>query len=165
LIRDFLIECSKSLASGYERKLDNRSKTRGLAYALHELPQSNTNSQPVEGIVHDVPIADLPAFLRFEGVLNRYYKAESSRYEISRAEPQIWKHETKREVEHVSCLVLLGLDRVAEEERPRKTREGNNGEEILRYIRTAMKAAIDFEIDTKPFRDDLADAQTWLPKM
>ena len=68
----------KSTLHGYERKLDNKSTTRGLAFALHEPKVTNGSKFLVEGIIHNVPVADLPAFLRFEGVVNKSYKVRKT---------------------------------------------------------------------------------------
>jgi len=68
----------RSTLKGYERKLENRSKTRGLAYSINKTSFLTTLfrlwQRPfVYGIVHDVPIDDLAAFLHFEGVIDRNF--------------------------------------------------------------------------------------------
>src|SRR5271157_1699122 len=52
--------------TGYERRLGNNSKKHGLAYTIRCRPYS-----AVYGIVHDIPVDKLWAYLRKEGVANQ----------------------------------------------------------------------------------------------
>lgn len=80
-----LIRARPSRREGWKGSLDNESTTRGLAYSTRK----GARNIFVDGILHDVPIADLPAFLQFEGVLDGSYQVKKysgeRRYDIEKA--------------------------------------------------------------------------------
>jgi hypothetical protein len=70
---------------GWRRELANASKKHGLGYTIVECPTSPALT--VEGLLHEIPLKALPAFLRKEGILNQicHVKCDSTRsYDIQR---------------------------------------------------------------------------------
>ena len=136
-----------ALLRGWKRKLDNESSTRGLAYSVRE-----ENGSVVEGIVHDVPISDLPAFLRFEGILDANYElnaGDKRRYDVRQVIVDLRDAEGSQD-----CFVLIGRCPVSNKDE-RNDRARRNKRKLVEYIRTSMKGAIDFGIDTSTLEDDL----------
>jgi hypothetical protein len=152
----------RATLTGYERKLDNRSAKRGLAYSVRE----NVNCS-VEGIIHDVPIADLPAFLSFEGIVNEHYSKVKQkdvgsgwtgrRYDIKRVNVAI------RESTHeISCFTLMGCCPVPAGDIPSLVKLKDTSKKLISYVETAMKGAITFGIGLAPFQQDLETIREWL---
>ncbi len=168
----------RSTLSGYERRLDNKSSRRGLAYALHELKQTNGSEspEPVEGIIHSVPVADLPAFLRFEGVLDESYRVikadkeegetekkpkRKRRYNIRRVPVIVYsKEEPTVCFGYANCFTLLGRYTVPEQSIPCQIER--NYEKLVCYVLTAMNGAICFGNDITPFLEDLCKIESQL---
>jgi hypothetical protein len=148
-----LVHARKAKLQYWERKLDNESSTRGLAYSVRGKSDSN-----VEGIVHDVPTADLPAFLRFEGILdvNFHLKKDEGndkrRYDIVKTNVIIAESEKAED-----CFLLVGRCQVTDElQRESLARKRN--QELIEYVKTASNGAIDFDVSGE-FSLDLAWAQ------
>lgn len=133
----------------WNRGLNNESTNRGLAYSVSN---GDASDVPVEGIVHDVPIGDLPAFLRFEGVLDRKYELKTDderRYDIKKVSVAL------RDVEgEQDCFVLVGRCTVSDQAKRDELAKANKAK-LTEYVITAMKGAMDFGIDTSPFERDL----------
>jgi hypothetical protein len=137
---------------GWTRRLDNKSKGRGLAYGIKKTPHQS--AAEVMGIVHDIPIADLSAFLQFEGILDQNFelksKAKGRTYDIRRVPIKLRELPTS-----VECYALEGILTADEEERVRLIQE--RSKDLRVYVRTAMKGATDFGIDTSKFQDDMRE--------
>lgn len=148
-----LMRARRGSLEGWKRSLDNRSTTRGLAYSIRKGRRSF-----VDGIMHDVPVGDLPAYLRFEGVLDGNYHLKKDeagrRYDIEAVKVRLL---SGRETE--TCLTLVGRCTMSEESERRK-RASDHRDDLTRYIRTSIKGAVDFGIDITPFQKDLQ----WLEK-
>jgi hypothetical protein len=142
-----LARARPAVLKGWTRCLENESITRGLAYSVKE--ESNSI---VEGIVHDVPIGDLPAFLCFEGILDGSYElinGDKRRYDVRQVTVDLRSLESTQD-----CLILVGRCPVSDEGK-RNSRARAQKKKLVEYIRTSMKGAIDFEIGVKSFEDDL----------
>lgn len=122
-----------------------------MAYSIRK----GAKNSSVEGIVHDVPIGDLAAFLRFEGVLDEDFQLKEDkgdnrrRYGIEKSTVQLCELDLAE-----TCFVLIGSSQVSNESR----REGlvrKHRDKLVEYVSTAMKGAVDFGIDTSPFHEDL----------
>jgi hypothetical protein len=133
----------------WDRRLDNESTNRGLAYSVRR----GTAHSFVDGILHDVPIGDLPAFLRFEGILDNNYKVkgheDERRYDIEQVNPKLL-----RTREEENCFVLVGHCPISDDAE-RIDRARRYKDKLIEYVRTSIKGAIDFGIDTNPFQKDL----------
>lgn len=148
----------------YLRMLNNESSGRGLAYALHERPEATNGSEliirNVEGVIHNVPAADLPAFLRFEGILDKCYRlrSEERRYNVKRVSVEV--HPKKG---HVRCFTLLGCSPLPEQKIKEKIKGMKPSElrELVSYVRTAIKGAVCLGIDIEPFERDIARIDEW----
>jgi hypothetical protein len=133
------------------RRLDNESRTRGLAYSISK----GVKRSFVNGIVHDVPIGDLAPFLQFEGILNKNYELKDDegknkrRYEIKKVTVQLVNSNEKTE-----CFTLVGRCTVFAESKKRELVE-THADKLMDYVRTAIKGAIDFDINIAPFQRDL----------
>ena len=97
-------------------------------------------------------------FLRFEGVLDDSYllKMKERRYNIK-------KVTVNAENDQVNCFTLLGCAHVAEQKVPNlvKVMKRYEFEELLHYVRTAMKGAVSFGINLAPFEKDLSRIESW----
>jgi hypothetical protein len=144
-----LIRPRAARLQGWKRSLNNESSKRGLAYSISDRGADCS----VEGVVHDIPIADLPAFLRFEGILDRNYELirdeDGRRYDVRRTTVNLRDLPGAQE-----CFVLVGRCLVLDEGQ-RKDRVKRNKAKLIEYVRTAMKGAIDFGLDASPFEEDL----------
>lgn len=144
-----LVRARPGRLEGWKRSLDNESTTRGLAYSIRQEARSTF----VDGILHDVPTADLPAFLQFEGVLDGNYHVKKDpgerRYDIEKVTVRLLSSNDTQ-----NCLTLVGHCPLTKEiDRKRQVR--NHKDVLIKYIRTAIKGAIDFGIDIAPFQEDL----------
>ncbi|MCL5067284.1 MAG: hypothetical protein M1368_02885 [Thaumarchaeota archaeon] len=120
------------------------------------------------GIIHDVPIADICAFLRFEGVLDESYQVMPKgdwqdfngkrTYDIKRVVVTIEDAPNRHDL---NCLALFGSLQVPEDKREQEILKRDKYESEVVYVLTAMKGAADFEIDTLPFEKDLSRVKTW----
>jgi hypothetical protein len=139
---------------GWRRRLDNKSKTRGLAYAIKKIP-SEPNSKVV-GIVHDIPIGDLSAFLQFEGVLDDNFelkdKAKGRTYDIRRVSIELRNLDTP-----IECYTLEGISSANDEERLQRITK--RAKDLKAYVRTAMKGSIEFGIEISAFQEDISEIE------
>jgi len=110
----------------------------------------------VDGIVHDVPVDELAAFLRFEGVLDKNYRLSEDegenrrRYDIKRITVRLLTNAG----ETTNCFALVGRCEVANDSE-RQNRIRQSKDKLVDYVCTAIKGEIDFEIDVDPFLEDL----------
>lgn len=147
-----LLQARPGRLRGWKRELNNKSKTRGLAYSIKE----NVEEKPSEvfGIVHDIPIADLSAFLQFEGILDRNSKLreidKSRAYDVRRVSVELREPRTT-----VQCYTLEGISIANETERYQRIAERRK--DLAVYVRTAMKGAVGFGIDISEFQKDLKE--------
>ena len=129
--------------------MDNESATRGLAYSVRE----GEDSDSVAGVLHDVPVSDLAAFLRFEGVLDKNFELIDDkygrRYDVTRSKAVVL--DTGREE---WCNLLVGRCPVATVS-DRINRAAAHREDLIRYVSTSIKGAQDFGIDSSEFQRDL----------
>ncbi len=139
--------------AGWKRSLDNKSKTRGLAYSIKKTPDERDS---VVGIVHDVPIGDLSAFLQFEGILNNNFELrrrdKGRTYDIRRVPIKLRELGTS-----VECYTSEGVSNANKEERLESMAERTK--DLKSYIRTAMKGAIEFDIDISGFQADMREIE------
>lgn len=138
---------------GWRRSLNNKSATRGISYSIAETP-ANLESK-VPGLLHDIPITDLSAFLQYEGVLNRDYELiqdSGRRYNIRRASARLSRmHRT------VACYILEGNCPVSEELRVELMKK--NAAKIESYVRTAIEGAIHFGVQISDLQSDLREVE------
>jgi hypothetical protein len=103
-----------------------------------------------------VPIGDLAPFLRFEGILDNDYELKENesenkrRYDILKVAVQLYNPSRGRE----QCFTLIGRCTVCYESKRRKLMEKHR-DKLADYVRTAIKGAVDFKINTVSFQDDL----------
>lgn len=142
----------KATLPDFERKLDNLSSTRGLAYRIKHSPGSS-----VSGILHDIPVADLPVILRFEGVLDEYYKLKcikgERRYDIERAKAKLEKNGLE-----VNCLILVAFSPVLDDSK-RSAIINQRRSDIIEYIQESIDGAKEFGINQSAFEKDLTEIQ------
>ncbi len=138
-----LIEPKKALLSGFQRTLDNESSRHGLGYEIH-----CRNAGRVKGVLHKVPLKDLPAFLRMEGVLEpSYVIKESPNYRVIEVA-------LESEGKPVQALSLKGNKRCAGDRRKKQAR--NKCDELREYIEASLSGALEMGVDPTPFRRGLA---------
>ena len=141
----------KATLKGWKRRLNNISDTRGLAYSITNDPESIDPDSHVDGVLHVVPIADLPAFLRFEGVLDSHFelkKSKERRYDIQGVSPEVWESGNPE-----NCFTLKGITKATETEIDDLIRTYYHN--LKEYVQTAKRGAACFEINTSCFQEDL----------
>ncbi len=146
-----LLRARRASLTGWMRRLDNESSTRGLAYSIGPGPSTST----LEGIVHDVPVDSLLDFLQSEGILDRehHLKGEEGpnrrRYDIRKITVQVSAGGDSKD-----CYVLVGRCTLVDEF-ARANRARGHRSDLTDYIRVSIRGAADFGIDKSSFEDDL----------
>lgn len=135
---------------GYQRKLGNKSTRRCLAYTVERREDSDSH---VFGIVHEVPLGELLAFLTMEGVvkegrLRPDAGEDQKRYGIIRI-PVLCNGF------HFEAFVLKGRIPSSIESMPRDDAICKN--KLMSYVKIARSGANQFRIDPKPFDEDFTE--------
>jgi hypothetical protein len=125
----------KATIGDYVRKLDNRSYGHGLGYEIHYKPGSR-----VGGIVHQVPLEHLPAYLWMEGVLDKDLNfSESLTYDVKEVPVRVDRKE-------IQALTLIG--------------NKASGRELKEYVQASLRGARRFRVGARQFQRDLVWART-----
>jgi len=149
-----LLRARPARLEGWKRRLDNESTSRGLAYSI----KKGERGSVVDGVLHDVPIGDLTAFLQFEGILDHSYHMKNDegkrRYDIEKVKVRPFNGDDIQ-----SCFTLVGRCLITEDDE-REKRIRKYREDLMKYVRTSIKGAIDFGLDIVPFQEDLRWIET-----
>ena len=137
-----LVNARVAELKGYAIFLGNASKEKGLAYTIRR-----QRGSVLKGIMHEVPVEELRAYLRKEGVANeRHVKCDEERtYNIVRVKATC-------EGSKIAVLFLKGCRAAELENLPRSDTKLKG--RLTDYVETCEAGAKSWQIDFSDFEQD-----------